>query len=106
MNVYLERVSTDANTSDGILRADMSAFVDWGWERVFPDPVAILQEGPEAQACRPKGSRRAWTDRGQGPKRRGRGRRAPADELGSLSSKAWAGDEAGTAGAPTAGPQF
>ena len=106
VNVYLDRVSTDANISDGISREDMSAFDEWGWERVFPDPVAILQEGPEAQACRPKGSRRARTDGGQGPKRRGRGRRAPADELGSHSPGARAGVEIGTAGPPSAGPEF
>jgi hypothetical protein len=106
VNVYLDRVSTDANISDGISREDMSAFDDWGCERVFPDPIVILQEGPEAQACRPKGSRRARTDGGQGPKRRGRGRRAPADESGGLFPGARAWDEVGIAGSPSAGPKF
>ena len=84
INAYLDRVSTDANVSDGVSRADLTAFDEWGWDRVFPDPVAILQEGPEAQACRPKGSRRSKPGGGQGPKRRGKGRRVPADDLGVL----------------------
>ena len=78
INAYLDRVSTDANVSDGVSRADLSAFEDWGWDRVFPDTVTILQEGPEAQACKPKGSRRSRPEGGQGPKRRGKKRTAPA----------------------------
>ena len=62
VNVYLDRVSTDANISDGVSRGDLTAFEDWGWDRVFPDPVAIMEEGPEARACRPRESRRRRRD--------------------------------------------
>ena len=85
VNVYLDRVSTDANISDGVSRADEGAFTEWGWDRVHPDPVVILQECPEAQACRPKGSRRSRPEEGQGPKRRGKKTRAPALKLGQTS---------------------
>ena len=84
VNAYLDRVSTDANVSDGVSRADLTAFEEWGWDRVHPDPVAILQEGPEAQACRPKVSRRSGPEGGQGLKRRGKGRKAPASGAGVI----------------------
>ena len=83
INAYLDRVSTDANVSDGVSRADLTAFEEWGWDRVFPDPVSILEQSSEGQACRPKGSRRSGPKDGQGPKRRGKKRGAPAQKAGA-----------------------
>ena len=83
INAYLDRVSTDANISDGVSRADLTAFNEWVWDRVFPDPVQILEQSPEGQACRPKGSRRSGPKDGQGPKRRGKKRGAPAQKAGA-----------------------